>query len=289
MRKLIISLVILLIAGGTAFYFGWVQLQVPANSYGVVFTKTGGWDTSVIRPGEFHWRWERLLPTNFTLHVFPSTPHETDVQSSGTLPSAEVYASYLEENPDFSYELEVSLAYRVRASELPRLAREADLQPAGLDEWYARHDRRIADRARGLAGELYTRAQTDSASPVQLDALEERLTDRLAEDFPDLEIISAVPTTISLPDFDLYEAARSLYFESLEARRTAIAEQAYEAEERRVTEETRLDTLRRYGEVLTEYPTLLDYFSLTAEQGVDPLDLESIREPATPETSPAAP
>ena len=56
-----------------------------------------------------------------------------------------------------------------------------------------------------------------------------------------------------------------------------------------MTEETRIETLRRYGEVLTEYPTLLDYFSLTAEQGVDPLDLEAIRESATPETSPQTP
>ena len=289
MRKLAISLVILLIAGGTAFYFGWVQLQIPANSYGVVFTKTGGWDTSVIRPGEFHWRWERLLPTNFTLHIFPSTPHETSVRSSGSLPSAEVYAGYLEDNPDFSYELELSLAYRVRAVELPRLVREEDLQPAGLEEWYARHDRRMVDRARGLAGELYADVQEESAGPVQLDAFEEELTDRLAEAFPDLEIISAVPTTISLPDFSLYEAGRSLYFDSIEARRSAIAEQAYEAEERRITEESRLETLRRYGEVLTEYPTLLDYFSLTAEQGVDPLDLEAIREPAAPQTSPQTP
>ncbi|NBB91205.1 MAG: hypothetical protein GVY23_08375 [Spirochaetes bacterium] len=289
MRKLAISLVILLIAGGTAFYFGWVQLQIPANSYGVVFTKTGGWDTSVIRPGEFHWRWERLLPTNFTLHIFPSTPHATSVRASGTLPSAEVYAGYLEDNPDFSYELELSLAYRVRPAELPRLVREEDLQPAGLDDWYTRHDQRMVDRARGLAGEFYADVPGESAGPVQLDAFEEELTDRLAEAFPDLEIISAVPTTISLPDFSLYEAGRSLYFDSIDARRSAIAEQAYEAEERRVTEESRLETLRRYGEVLTEYPTLLDYFSLTAEQGVDPLDLEAIREPSPPQISPQTP
>ncbi|MFP4564887.1 MAG: hypothetical protein ACOC4A_01655 [Spirochaetota bacterium] len=280
MRKFVISLVILLIAGGTAFYFGWVQLQMPANSYGVVFTKTGGWDETVIRPGEFHWRWERLLPTNFTLHVFPSTPHESDVTASGTLPSAQVYAGYLEEEPEFSYELEISLSYRVRARELPRLAREEDLEPGDLEQWYEHYDRRIADRARGLARELYEDAQDDSPGQVQLDAFERRLSDRLAEDFPDLEIISAVPTTVSLPDFALYEAARSLYFETIDARRNAVAEEAFNAEQRRLTDESRLETLRRYGEVLTEYPTLLDYFSLTAEQGVDPLDLEAIGEPA---------
>lgn len=276
MRKFVISLLILLIAGGVAFYFGWVQLQMPPNTYGVVFTKTGGWDDTVIRPGAFHWRWERLLPTNFTLHVYSAAPHRAEVRSSGTLPSADVYAGYLEENPDFGYEIEVSLAYRVRPEELPRLAREEDLQPAGLEEWYAQYDERIADRARGLVRRLYADASEDAPGEVSLAALETELADRLAEEFADLEIISAVPTTLSVPDFDLYEAARSLYFETVDARREAIAERAFTAEERRITEETRLETLRRYGEVLAEFPVLLDYFSLSAEQGVDPLELDAL-------------
>jgi hypothetical protein len=277
MRKFVISLVILIIAGGVAFYFGWVQLHLPPNTYGVVFTKTGGWDAEPMEPGEFHWRWERLLPTNFTLHVFPASPHRTTVRSTGSLPSADVYAGFLDESPDFSYEIEVSLAYRVRPDELPRLAREEDLQPAALEDWYAQYDRRIADRARSLVRDLYAEAQEDSPGRVQLESLEAELLDALSEDFSQLQFVSAVPTTLSVPDFDLYEAARSLYFETVEARRQAISEEAFAAEERRITEESRLETLRRYGEVLAEYPVLLDYFSLSAEQGIDPLELDAIR------------
>jgi hypothetical protein len=287
MRKFVISLLILLIAGGVAFYFGWVQLQMPPNTYGVVFTKTGGWDDTVIRPGEFHWRWERLLPTNFTLHVYSASPHRAEVRASGMLPSADVYAGYLEENPDFSYEIAVSVSYRVRSSELPRLAEEEDLRPAGLEDWYAQYDERITDRARGRVRELYADAQTDSPGRVELGSLEDELTDRLAEEFETLEIISAVPTTMSVPDFALYEAARSLYFEAVEARRAAISERAFTAEEERITEESRLDTLRSYGEVLSEFPVLLDYFSLTAEQGVDPLELDALVGADAPAAQPA--
>lgn len=278
MRKFVISLVILILAGGTAFYFGWVQMQLPPNSYAVVFTKTGGWDETVLEPGEFHWHWERLLPTNFTLHVFSSAPHRTDLRSSGRLPSAETYSAYLEEAPEFRYDIEATVSYRVRAEELPRLAREEDLDPAGLEEWYAQYDARIADRARAVLGDLYAGATDAGGGSVALSSLEDELTDRLAEDFPDLEIVSAVPVAVSVPDFGLYEAARSLYFEAIDARRAAITEQTFAAEERRITEESRIETLRRYGEILAEYPVLLDYFSLSAERGVDPLDLSALRD-----------
>ncbi|MFP3958724.1 MAG: hypothetical protein ACLFUX_01010 [Spirochaetaceae bacterium] len=276
MRKFLVGLFILLIAAGAVFYIGWVQIRIPAGSYGVVFTKTGDWNETVIRPGEFHWRWERLLPTNFTLHVFPATAHRVDLRSSGTLPSAEVYAEYLEDSPDFGYQIDLTVAYRIRASELPPLAREQGLRPADLEEWYDDYDDRITDRARGLVREVYTDAQEESPGRIHLASLEKELTDALAEEFSDLEFLQVVPTRVSVPDFDLYEAGRSLYFETVEARRAAIAEDAFEAEERRITEESRLGTLREYGEVLSEFPVLLDYFSMSAEQGVDPLALRSL-------------
>ncbi|MFP4611926.1 MAG: hypothetical protein ACLFM5_00860 [Spirochaetaceae bacterium] len=276
MRKFLVGLFILLIAAGAVFYIGWVQIRIPAGSYGVVFTKTGDWDETVIRPGEFHWRWERLLPTNFTLHVFPATAHRVDLRSSGTLPSAEVYAEYLEDSPDFGYQIDLTVAYRIRASELPRLAREQGLRPADLEEWYDDYDDRITDQARGLVREVYTEAQEESPGRIHLASLEKELTDAFAEEFSDLEFLQVVPTRVSVPDFDLYEAGRSLYFETVEARRAAIAEDAFEAEERRITEESRLGTLKRYGEVLSEFPVLLDYFSMSAEQGVDPLALRSL-------------
>ncbi|MFO8064341.1 MAG: hypothetical protein ACQETQ_00390 [Spirochaetota bacterium] len=277
MRKFLISLVIVILAGGTAFYFGWVQLQLPPNTYGVVFTKTGGWDETVLEPGEFHWRWERLLPTNFTLHVFPATPHDSVVTSSGTLPSGDVYAEYLDQRPDFGYEIEVDLAFRVRKEDLPQLAAEEDLEPEGLEEWYERQDSRIRDASRSMVRELYADAHDQSEGSVQLESLEDELIDRLSERFSSLQFLSAVPNAVKIPDLGLYETARSLYFETIEARREAIAESEFDAEEERISQASRLETLKQYGQVLSDFPVLLDYFSLSAEEGFDPLELDAVR------------
>lgn len=277
MRKFLISLVILILAGGAVFYLGWVQLQLPPNTYGVVFTKTGGWDDAVLEPGEFHWRWERLLPTNFTLHAFPSTPHNAVVTSSGTLPSGDTYAEYLEQSPDFDYEIELDVSFRVRKEDLPELAKEEDLEPDGLEEWYEQRAKRIGDAARTMVREVYADAQEEADGAVQLQSLEDELIDRLSERFSSLEFLSAVPTIVRIPDFGLYQAARSLYFETINARREAVADSEFAAEESRIAQKTRLETLKQYGEILTEYPVLLDYFSLSVEQGVDPLALEAVR------------
>lgn len=278
MRRFLISLVILVLAGGAVFYFGWVQLQLPANTYGVVFTKTGGWDDTIIEPGEFRWRWERLLPTNFTLLVFPSTPHTSVVTASGTLPSGDVYGEYLDPTPDFDYEIKVELSFRVRPEDLPQLAAEEGLEPEGLEEWYGLQESRIQDATRSMVGELYEAAYEQSRDrTVQLGSLEDELTDRLSERFSSLQFISAVPTTVKIPDFGLYEAARSLYFETIDARRAAVAESEFAAEEERISQRSQLETLRLYGEVLSEFPVLLDYFSLSAEQGFDPLRLDAQR------------
>jgi hypothetical protein len=57
MKKFIFLFIILLIAGGCAFFFGWIQILIPAETYAVAFTKTGGFDDEVIEPGKFVWRW----------------------------------------------------------------------------------------------------------------------------------------------------------------------------------------------------------------------------------------
>jgi hypothetical protein len=211
------------------------------------------------------------------MHVFSAAPHRTLINSSGTLPSAEVYASYLEQSPDFRYRIELSVSYRVRPSEIPRLAAEEDLDPEGLEGWYGEYDARMRDRATSLVRRLYGAAQEERPGSVQLANLGEELRSRLSEEYPELEVLSAVPTAVSVPDFSLYEAARSLYFETVEARRDAISEEAFTAEQARISQESRLETLRRYGEVLSEYPVLLDYFTLSAEQDIDPLALDALR------------
>jgi hypothetical protein len=78
MKAFLITLIILVVLAGAAFYFGWLQILLPAENYAVIFTKTGGYDETVVRPGEFSWRWQRLIPTNMTVYTFDLHPRSAE-------------------------------------------------------------------------------------------------------------------------------------------------------------------------------------------------------------------
>ena len=40
MKKALVTLIILLVLGGVVFYFGWVQIRLPADACAVIFTSS---------------------------------------------------------------------------------------------------------------------------------------------------------------------------------------------------------------------------------------------------------
>lgn len=272
MGKFIATVVILIIAAGVVFFFGWVQYELPPNSYGVIFTKSHGWEPTVIRPGTFVWRWQRLLPTNLTLYAFPANPASKRISVTGTLPSAESYAQQLTPEPDFSYRIELALTLRIRPDKLVELAREQSLLPADMDEWYEG----IADAVEAAAPRLVMNAVSDAVdegSALPTATLEDQLRPALADRFPAVDFDSLTVRELRVPDMDLYAAAKENYLASVSAQGAAAAAAAAAESERTAQMESRLQLLRNYGDVLDSYPVLLDYFRLQAETGIDPLGL----------------
>lgn len=274
MRKFIVSLVILILAGGTVFYFGWVQYKIPPNSYGVVFTKTHGWDDEVIHAGRFMWRWERLLPTNFTLYVFPSEPHTANVSADGSLPSAENYSQFLDQSPDFSYSIALDVTFRVEPEALVDLARSEGILPGDLADWYERK----SDAIEAATPELVVQSVNESAeseTETPIVGLPARLRPLLEERFSNLEFISVVPREVRIPDIELYLRAKEIYLSVLDTREEAAGAAAAAQSTQDIQTEGRLQVLRSYGDILDAYPVLLDYFRLQAETGADPLGINA--------------
>lgn len=275
MRKFIVFFILLLIVAGVVFYFGWIQFQIPEDRMAVVFTKTGGWDEAPLNAGEFHWRWENLLPTNLTLHLFSTEPYSTTVRSSGQLPSGDLYRRYLEGEVDFSYTVELRLQFRVRPELLPGLVAGERLVPEELDSWYAMHADTIAQRGLDILNEYFAGLETDGV--FSLSRFGAHVRTAVEREFPQLEILQLTPVQVRLPDLQLYAAARAVYFDVVAARSEATAAAAFQAAGEEVRRESRLAILRRYGEVLKEYPILLEYFAMSAEKGIDPLDLDVLQ------------
>ncbi len=164
MKKLIIAIVTLIVLGGVAFYLGWIQFQLQENTYAVIFTKTGGWDTEVTEPGNFVWRWERLLPTNLSMHTFTLKPFTARVSSTGILPSAEVYAQSLDPSPDFSFSINLSVDFEIKPGSLPELVSESRLTADTFESWHAETAEVISAQAAAFVREQA--ARSDFASQL---------------------------------------------------------------------------------------------------------------------------
>ncbi len=272
MKKFIIILVLLLVVGGAVFYLGWIQIRLPEHTYGVFFSKTGGWERTVLRPGTFVWRWEPLLPTNATLYPFRLLPQSVTLDGSGTLPSADAYAGVLDGNPDFSYRFEIEASYLIDPEALPGLVIENELTPERLPEWYDTVSAGMQAIASKVISEAFAEGRIDPAGGMAASSfVAERLESEIGREFPAVTLIDLVPRRIAFPDAELYRTGKQLYLSAMEAKRDALAESAVESARLRITTEDRIERLREYGELFTEYPILLQYLAI--EQGARPEDL----------------
>lgn len=276
MKGFAVLLVFLLVAAAAVFYFGWIQIRIPPEGYAVIFSRTDGWEDEVIEPGTFVWRWQRLVPTNLTLYVFEPRHHRTSVRLTGSLPSADAIEAILDGAVSFPYEVRLIVQTRIRAQKLPGLARDRDLRPEQLDEFYDEIDARISRVALEAVMALIESDPQRLSLSESYETIVDRVTARVESALGVLEVMAVTPERIDLPDLALYHRSRELAAGVLEARAAAFREAA----ERLAAEDAAADRdfalLERYGEVLERYPVLLEYFRLGREINADPLNLDDL-------------
>ena len=266
MKTALVTLIILLVLGGVVFYFGWVQIRLPADACAVIFTKTGGFDQRVTMPGTFSWRLERLLPGNLTVYRYSLAPHRSRVEILRTLPSAELYSAILPEKPDFSIRAVADLELTLRPESLPALLRDRHLYPENLPEYYRGEadalGAALVELASGQAPAAAAGSWPASGPAYGPDA--DALAAELAERFPHLVIQRLELRELVQPDPGLYELARDSYRNMVSARNRAreAADSALAGERARDAlarerESASLQSLAAYGELLNKYPVLL--------------------------------
>jgi hypothetical protein len=259
MKKIIAALFIILILGGAAFFFGWVQFRVPPGSYGVMRSRTHGLDTAVIREGEFRWVWYAIIPANVTITTFTPSPVEQPIQIRGSLPSGDVYASFAGLDADFSYEYSGVLSFTVKADHLPALMAERGVtNQEDLEAFEERLSGEIVSYAARRLGE-YAGEGGDLAE-LGMDTLK----DDILREYPYIENLSCSLNTDRRPDTVLYNSLRTMYGEYLAEwqRFPEPGNSPSAAAARYMDIRFRLDELAKYGELLTKYPILLRYLAL---------------------------
>jgi hypothetical protein len=263
MKKFVIIFIIICLLGGAAFFFGWINIWVPANSWAVMVSKSSGYDDTLVGPDSgFVWRWQHIIPTNLTLYVFTLSEYTTRIAGKGSFPSGDVYAKAVPYNPDFSYAIDFTVAYRLRPKALISLVKNDKLTPETLTAYY---DKRKEAMTSAVLEELFSLAEKGDAALLRSPfALEQRLLAALRDKDANVELTRLTPQgETRLPDPRVYYQARQNYealsaeHQRLEIEKMRRAQALFEKDD--AAFDRSVAQLERYGELLNKYPVLLKY------------------------------
>ena len=261
MKKFLIILVILIIAGTAVFFAGWTQFAVPVGSYGVMQSKSHGLKAETIMPGSLDWVLYKLIPSNVTISVFTLAPRSVSFSMDGVLPLSNVYTGFTGLKADFEYTIDASLQYKLNPNSLPEFVSKHTISNQDeLDASLGTLDESIklfaVSRMGDFAGGEYVIKTLESVEG------EKTWLDMLRAEFPFFEWERALFYLKKEPDFELYAEAKSLYVQYLDRQRETLRDETALQAGGRVVSQFRLDELEKYGELLTRYPVLLDFLKL---------------------------
>lgn len=246
---------ILVVVAGVVAAVGWLPLRLKPGCYAVLVTKTGGVEERVVASGTWSWTAAALLPTNVRLLRFSPVVIDRVVEAEGALPSAAAYSAFMAGQPDFSYAVRARLSATVRPEALPGL----------YERWGVDSDEALVawlESELDLAASELRSALSRAGAEGRID--EEALAMDVAARHEGLDLRGLRILSARLPDPRLYEEARRFYSAYVDRYREAVEPALAEASATAAADQVRVDSLRRYGELLRTYPELIDYLAIEA-------------------------
>ena len=275
-------LVVLIIVG---FFAGWLQLSLGPDAWGVVFTRSRGFEKTAISPAGFSWRLQRLLPRSLTLFSIPIATERADLTVRETMPSADAYSSLVPDKPDFTIEFSISVSYRIRPEALPELVEKEGLRQETIAGWHqqlqAQLQRQAVDISLRIAGSGDGSGKTDGFARAAdfADAVSRELPGK----FPQIQFISLAPAVLRMPDPELYARLKSAYLNMVQLKQAALSGMAPRLAEEEAAQksalqrqETNLALLTRYGELLSKYPSLIKFLFVVKAENLTAKDLQTL-------------
>lgn len=265
--KSLFSLILILGISGWVFWLGWVQLDLPENTYGIIHTKTSGYNPTPVAPEGITWMWEKVIPTNMTIHLFEIKTESATVNETGKLPMADLYASVIEDKVDFSYRFTAKIFYKINPQNLVGLIETGNLSKDEEGQWQIEINNEVTTAMRKyLYGKMSTSAESSKPDIV---TIEKEMAANISSLIPEIEIEDIKISRFELPGSDIYTIAKTRYKERLKTRETVrdrlIAETIIDNENFDQT----IKRMEKMGAVLEKYPILLDYFKMNPSNGIN--------------------
>jgi hypothetical protein len=265
MKKFLFTLLILLILGGAGFFFGWAQLEVPVDSYGVIHSKTHGIDPKLVQSGEFRWVWYKLIPTNVQISVFQLKSSKFPIDFRSSLPSGDSYASFAGLNTaDFSWNLKGEIAFGISPDGLISLITRQNISNQQELDAYMQE---IAQNIKIMIVQTLSSIESDNQRLERIlsGGRDIQLEQEINSRFPEIRDFSFTITSAKFPNFTLYRQVRLLYEDFMDRQREIISASFGRRAESHIEIQLHFMELEGYGELLTKYPVLLDYLALNKE------------------------
>ena len=260
--KQILIIIILIIFSVAIFYFGWIQIKLSENTYGIAFTKSSGYLRQIYEPGKFSWDIRKLIPGNFKLLKFDLFLQQIDINEEGQLPSGLIYSEYLPGKPDFSYQFKYYLTYSINLNNFPKLVSDLNLDPEQMPKIYIEKKADI----QLFISDFYKNKAMDTNYGIDFfynsREMSNELVVLLSKNFPLLIFENFIPSIIRIPDPILYNKAKKTYLASIDLQNKIISETKIKIAEQEIIDNSNFDTLKKYGELLKQYPSLIDLFAV---------------------------
>ena len=267
-RKLIIVTLIVLACAAAVFFFGWTQFSVPVGKYGVMLSKSGGYYPQAIMPGNFTWRWERIVPTNAQILVFDLTPRQVNYMADGTLPSADRYAKVLNTKDDFSWSFGMDALVTLKPGQLVSIVEKNTIQTQEALESYI--DSHIQAMLQTImyryVSELIDNPYEYQQIKTDYHILSEKIKGELAKTAgQDFSVEAVTLTKLTIPDIHTYKIAEQAYNTYEQQREMLLAETAAKEAQYSASEQFQIDRLTKWGDFLAKYPHIIELIAVAQQ------------------------
>ena len=268
MKKVCIITVIVLACATSVFFFGWTQFSVPAGKYGIMLSKSGGYYPQAIMPGNFTWRWERIVPTNAQILVFDLTPRQVNYAADGMLPSADRYAKVLNTKDDFSWAFGIDALVTLKAEQLVPVVEKNTIQTQeALESYIDSHIRAILQTIMyryisELIDNPYEYQQVKTDYHLLSEKLRGELVKTIGQDF---SVEAVTLTKLTIPDIHTYKIAEHAYNTYEQQREMLLAETAAKEAQYAASEQFQIDRLTKWGDFLAKYPNIIELIAVAQQ------------------------
>ncbi|MDR2922302.1 MAG: hypothetical protein LBU85_03040 [Treponema sp.] len=260
MKKFLTTLLLLVIIAGAGLFFGWAQLGIPPDGYGVIRSKTHGLYPHLVQPGEFLWIWYKLIPTNAGTTVLRLNPVNHEFTAENVLPSGRIYSTFAGIEDDFSWKMNAAISFSINPDAIIPLF---SANTVGSQEDLTRYEKDIAGQIEGFI--LRCVDQEDNSGQIETllkDGQNPWFEREILNQFPSLHTFTLKIKSAKFPDYALYRQAKSLFENYMAVQKEYASGDIRERAKNRIDSMFRFDELELYGSLLTKYPILLEYLAL---------------------------